>query len=195
MVVALNGLAGIAIIEHNFCQAVSLYKEALALVEEHSEDFHLDPLLNIHIHHNLAEILPLATNYSEQLHSEGQHFSESCEKKTSKIHCIEECDQHVVKRRKVSGEDSMDFTIEAGNPTDCTTGISENGLNGDQERDIEPHVSSSYISEKSLRSVCENVKQKYLSVFSSKLSIAQQEFRKSYMQVCFLHDIPWHLGI
>lgn len=198
MVVALNGLAGIAIIEHNFCQAVSLYKEALALVEEHSEDFHLDPLLNIHIHHNLAEILPLATNYSEQLHSEGQHFSESCEKKTSKIHCIEECDQHVVKRRKVSGEDSMDFTIEAGNPTDCTTGISENGLNGDQERDIEPHVSSSYISEKSLRSVCENVKQKYLSVFSSKLSIAQQEFRKSYMQVCHVlgdrknqHTVWW----
>ncbi|KAH0979320.1 hypothetical protein GBA52_006497 [Prunus armeniaca] len=62
LVVALNGLAGIAVIEQNFTQALSLYKEALALAEEHSEDFRLDPLLNIHIYHNLAEILALATN-------------------------------------------------------------------------------------------------------------------------------------
>lgn len=176
IVVALNGLAGIAIIENNFCQAVSLYKEAVALVEEHSEDFRLDPLLNIHIYHNLDEILPLVTNYAD-----GQQFPGSCEKKPSKIHGIEECDQHVMKRQKVSGEDNLDFTIEAGNRTDCTSSISENGLNGDRGCDNEPHVSS--ISEGSLRSKCENIKLKYLSVFSSKLSIAQQEFRKSYMQV------------
>ncbi|KAL3565484.1 hypothetical protein D5086_033530 [Populus alba] len=59
LVVALNALAGIAILEQNFPQAVSLYKEALALSQEHREDFRLDPLLNIHIHHNLADILAL----------------------------------------------------------------------------------------------------------------------------------------
>ncbi|KAI7996620.1 Protein NRT1/ PTR FAMILY 5.6 [Camellia lanceoleosa] len=58
-VVALNGLAGIAIINQDFSQAASLYREALVLAEEHSEDFRLDPLLNIHIHYNLAEIRPL----------------------------------------------------------------------------------------------------------------------------------------
>lgn len=170
---------------------MSLYKEALSLVEEHSEDFRLDPLLNIHIHHNLDEILPLVSNCSE-----GQQFSGSCEKKSSKIPGIEECDQHVInKRQKVSREDNLDFPIEAGNRTDFTSGISENGLNGDQGCDNDPHVSSSCISEISLRSTCGNIKQKYLSVFNSKLSIAQQEFRKSYMQVFFLHDVPWHLSI
>ncbi|CAK9139795.1 unnamed protein product [Ilex paraguariensis] len=58
LVVSLNGLAGIAIIKQDFPQAVALDKEALALTEEHSEDFRLDPLLNIHIHHNLADIIP-----------------------------------------------------------------------------------------------------------------------------------------
>lgn len=179
IVVALNGLAGIAIIENKLCQAVSLYKEALALVEEHSEDFRLDPLLNIHIHHNLAEIC------SEQLHLEGQQFPGNCEKKALTMHGIEECNQQEVKRRKVSGEDDVDFTFEA-DPAYCTSSISENSSNGDQECDVEPHLSSSYITERSLRTVCEDMKQKYLSAFSSKLSIAQLEFRKSYMQVCFL---------
>ncbi|XP_042957344.1 E3 ubiquitin-protein ligase SHPRH isoform X1 [Carya illinoinensis] len=176
IVVALNGLAGIAIIENKLCQAVSLYKEALALVEEHSEDFRLDPLLNIHIHHNLAEIC------SEQLHLEGQQFPGNCEKKALTMHGIEECNQQEVKRRKVSGEDDVDFTFEA-DPAYCTSSISENSSNGDQECDVEPHLSSSYITERSLRTVCEDMKQKYLSAFSSKLSIAQLEFRKSYMQV------------
>ncbi|KAJ0661734.1 putative DNA helicase chromatin remodeling SNF2 family [Helianthus annuus] len=75
LVVALNGLAGIAIIKQDFPQAISLYKEALELAEEHSEDFRVDPLLNIHIHYNLSEILPLT--------SDGQPYSkcsgpESC---------------------------------------------------------------------------------------------------------------------
>ncbi|MFS8013257.1 putative chromatin remodeling SNF2 family [Helianthus anomalus] len=61
LVVALNGLAGIAIIKQDFPQAISLYKEALELAEEHSEDFRVDPLLNIHIHYNLSEILPLTS--------------------------------------------------------------------------------------------------------------------------------------
>lgn len=184
IVVALNGLAGIAIIEKKFRQAVSLYKEALALVEEHSKEFRLDPLLNIHIHHNLAEIC------SEQLHLEGQQFPPSREN-ALKMHGIGECNQQEVKRRKVSGEDNMDFTFEA-DLAYCTSGISENSSNGDQECGIEPHLSSSYITERSLRSVCEDIQQKYLSVFSSKLSIAQVEFRKSYMQVCcLLMSMTW----
>lgn len=67
-VVALNGLAGVAVIKGEFSQAVSLYREALALADEHFDDFRLDPLLNIHIHHNLVEILPLTPEYSDQFH-------------------------------------------------------------------------------------------------------------------------------
>ncbi|KAL6127971.1 hypothetical protein ACLB2K_071332 [Fragaria x ananassa] len=122
LVVALNGLAGIAVIEQNFTQAVSLYKESLTLAEEHAEDFRLDPLLNIHIHHNLAEILPLATSSSP---SKAEHMAP--------------CDEHVAK---------SSFT------------------------DI------------SLRTVCDNLKQKYLSAFNSKLFMTRQEFKKTYTQVC-----------
>ncbi|KAL0740078.1 hypothetical protein Bca4012_081591 [Brassica carinata] len=59
LTVALNGIAAISILKQEFSEAVSLYKEALNITEEHAEDFRLDPLLNIHILHNLAEILPL----------------------------------------------------------------------------------------------------------------------------------------
>ncbi|CAH8371515.1 unnamed protein product [Eruca vesicaria subsp. sativa] len=59
LIVALNGIAGISMLKQEFSEAVSLYKEALRITEEHAEDFRLDPLLNIHILHNLAEILPL----------------------------------------------------------------------------------------------------------------------------------------
>ena len=66
LVSAINGLAGIAVLKQDFAQAVSLYKEALALAEENLEDFRLDPLLNIHIHHNLAEILLLSSDNKKQ---------------------------------------------------------------------------------------------------------------------------------
>nr|GEV00315.1 E3 ubiquitin-protein ligase SHPRH [Tanacetum cinerariifolium] len=56
----------IAIIKQEFPQVVSLYKEALELAEEHSEDFRVDPLINIHIHYRLAEILPLTSDSLQQ---------------------------------------------------------------------------------------------------------------------------------
>lgn len=60
LIVALNGLAGIAAIEQDFVRAVSLYKEALSFADQHAEDFRLDPLLDLHIHYNLAELVPLS---------------------------------------------------------------------------------------------------------------------------------------
>ncbi|KAK4835874.1 hypothetical protein QYF36_015629 [Acer negundo] len=181
VVMALNGLAGIAMIEKDLSEAVSLYKEAMALVEEHSEDFRLDPLLNIHLHHNLAEILPMVTNCSEQHPLKGQQYSLSSEK-ASKVHNIEKCDQNAAKRQKLSKQDNSDFIV-SGNEPDHTC-ILENGFHCDKVSDNEFHVSSPSFSDASLRTACENFKQKYLSVFSSKLSVTQQEFRKLYTQVC-----------
>lgn len=189
MVVALNGLAGIAIIEKNYIEAVSLYKEALALAEEHYEDFRLDPLLNIHIHHNLSEIISLVARCSEQCLLNRQQFPESLGR-VFKMHGIEKRDQYVYKRRKVSGKGN--FVSDARNLLDSTTDLTENGLNN-QECDKVPLASCSSMSNVSLRTACENMKQKYLSAFSSKLSHVQEEFRKSYMQVCILHAIIWLL--
>ncbi|XP_052305352.1 uncharacterized protein LOC127904757 [Populus trichocarpa] len=59
-------------------------------------------------------------------------------------------------------------------------------------------MSSTSFSTQYLRTACENFKQKYLSVFSSKLSAAQLDFNKSSTQVCNafgerknLHTVWW----
>ncbi|XP_034896737.1 uncharacterized protein [Populus alba] len=192
LVVALNALAGIAILEQNFPQAVSLYKEALALSQEHCEDFRLDPLLNIHIHHNLADILALVMDHSTEVPSNGQQLHGNSEK-ASKINKSETCDLNDAKKQKVSGEDS-DFTIDAGNSLELSENCSVGNKKGNNNHDM----SSTSFSTQYLRTACENFKQKYLSVFSSKLSAAQLDFNKSYTQVCNafgerknLHTVWW----
>ncbi|KAG6738631.1 hypothetical protein POTOM_058251 [Populus tomentosa] len=192
LVVALNALAGIAILEQNFPQAVSLYKEALALSQEHREDFRLDPLLNIHIHHNLADILALVMDHSTEVPSNGQQLHGNSEK-ASKINKSETCDLNDAKKQKVSGEDS-DFTIDAGNSLELSENCSVGNKKGNNNHDM----SSTSFSTQYLRTACENFKQKYLSVFSSKLSAAQLDFNKSYTQVCNafcerknLHTVWW----
>lgn len=156
----------------------------MALTEEHSEDFRLDPLLNIHIHHNLAEILLKVTNCPSQLSSNGEQLHENSEK-GSKLHSIEKCDMNVVKRRKVSGEHDSDCTDDAEN----TVVLSKYSLNGDQAIAGKSDVSSMPFSEGLLRATCEELKQKYLSVFTAKLFMAQEDFRKSYRQVYFLQAV------
>ncbi|RDX63983.1 E3 ubiquitin-protein ligase SHPRH, partial [Mucuna pruriens] len=176
LVIALNALAAIAAIQKDFSQATLLYSEALTMAEEHSEDFRLDPLLNIHIHHNLAEILPLVSNFALILPSKGKHFSGTSEFKMTKRHLLDHCH---VKRQKISGCDDVNVTVLSAEPSNVASSLSENDLNEDQEFE-----NLSATSVKSLMAECEDSKQKYLSVFSSKLSAAQQEFKNSYMQVC-----------
>lgn len=153
------------------------------MAEENNEDFRVDPLLSIHIHHNLAEILPLAM---DQIQSplKDQFYPRTCEVKASKMDDSEKSDNHIIKKQKVNGtlyvpcsdtEKIIDSPLEL-------TGQDENAK---KEENYEPHRSSSYFNDNYLRKACEAMRQKYLAVFSSKLSIAQQEFTKSYVQVCF----------
>lgn len=173
-------------IEEKSTEAVSLYKEALALAEEHSDDFRLDPLMNIHILHNLAEILPVGANTVGanpvgECPLNGQHLTGSPGKEVSKKHGIEKCEQRVFKRRKVNRKGK--FTTDTGNPRDNTSDIEENILKINHECDDVPQTSCSSVGDKSLSTACENMKQKFLSAFSSRLFSAQEDFRKSYMQV------------
>ncbi|XP_038884910.1 E3 ubiquitin-protein ligase SHPRH isoform X6 [Benincasa hispida] len=184
-VVALNALAGIAIIEKKFSEAFSLYKEALELAEENNEDFRLDPLLSIHIHHNLAEILPLAVDQS-QSRLKDQFCPRTSEVKAARMDDSEKYDNHVhvMKKQKVSetlyAPCSEDNT---GKMIDRPLELTRKDTNTKKEENCEPHLSSSYFDDISIRKACEAMRQKYLAVFSSKLSVAQQEFTKSYMQV------------
>lgn len=172
----MNALAAIAAIQNDFSQATSLYGEALALAREHAEDFRLDPLLNIHIHHNLAEILPLASNFALTLASKGKQLSESSEFKMTKRHLILKADSCHVKRQRISGCDDINATVPSAEPSNGS--LLENDIKEDQEFD---NLAASSV--KSLIAECEDSKQKFLSVFSSKLSAAQQEFESSYVQV------------
>ena len=152
------------------------------MAEEHSEDFRLDPLLNIHIHHNLAEILPQAADLALRMPSKEKQFSRTSAVKTTRKHFIDKDDHCLLKRQKRSGCDDTNFTVASAEPSDATSNRSENDINEDQDFD-----DISVCSVKSLTSECEDLKQKYLSVFSSKLSAVQQEFQSSYMQVNVLN--------
>ncbi|XP_056169119.1 uncharacterized protein LOC115679829 isoform X5 [Syzygium oleosum] len=184
-VVALNGLAGIAIIEDNSAHAVSLYKEALDLAMEHSEDFSLDPLLNIHIHHNLSEILFKASNGSLQIQlNDGQTFG-SPRNKASKRPYFGECDnEHTTKRQKLNGiEDDGSVSNTPKAPTSISE-MSVDALHETNECNAKPSFASNSFSYDCLKTVCESFKQKFLSIFNSKLIVAQLDFKKSYEQVC-----------
>lgn len=187
-VIALNGLAGIAIIEDNSAHAVSLYKEALDLAMEHSEDFSLDPLLNIHIHHNLSEILFKASNGSLQIQlNDGQTFG-SPRNKASKRPYFGECDnEHTTKRQKLNGiEDDGSVSNTPKAPTSISE-MSVDALNETNECNAKPSCASNSFSYDCLKTVCESFKQKFLSIFNSKLIVAQLDFKTSYEQVCFTY--------
>ena len=178
----MNGLAGIAIIQGELSEAESLYKEALALAEQNSEDFRLDPLLNLHIHYNLAEVLNSASNDLQRVPFFGTESSGIPEDKHPQIAGISKCDGHIAKKRKVMREDSSEISenVDVSSQQNCNCEI--DGLKSDQRCDAEPH-SSHTTSADSLTNVCESIKRKYLSIFYSRLSQSQQEFQKSYAQV------------
>ena len=184
LVVALNGLAAIATIEGSPSQAVSLYKEAMDLAKEHSEDFSLDPLLNIHIHHNLSEILFKISDPSECQSDDG-HCSRNSETGASKRPNFEECgDQYVIKRQKLNGiEEGLGACTLKAHAS--TSDALLNALNERRESNAGSSLASDSFSYGCLKAACENFKQKFLSAFNSKLTIAQLEFKKSYEQVCF----------
>ncbi|XP_058747815.1 uncharacterized protein LOC131620688 [Vicia villosa] len=181
LVMALNALAAIITIQKDFSQAALLYNEALTLAEEHFEDFRLDPLLNIHIHHNLANILPLAENFSLKLPSKRKQISGTSAVNTTKKHSIAKVVHDHVKRHKISNCENINLTVASAEPSNVASSLSENDLNDREFDDL------SASSVKYLIAECEDLKLKYLLVFSSKLTAAQQEFESSYMQVCNLY--------
>ncbi|PIA38536.1 hypothetical protein AQUCO_02700026v1 [Aquilegia coerulea] len=180
---SLNGLAGIAMIEGDLPRAVSLYREALSLAEEHSNDFKLDPLLNYHIHHNLAEIFT-QSNLS-QIQSMKWELPENAEKGPSNLYEINDINERSGKRQKTCNERSSYLTSIDGHlelqGKENTSDQSMVGLNGSE---VMEYDSQRLLSFKSyLRMMCDSIKKKFLAGYDSKLSQAQQEFRHSYMQL------------
>lgn len=125
LVVALNALAGIAIINQNYSQAISLYQESLALAEDHSEDFRLDPLLNIHITHNLSEILPLSSDCSQKL----ECAPGTARDEVSNIEAAEESDKGALFREDKVKEESMLLTNSDSASNLMSNSLANNSVN------------------------------------------------------------------
>lgn len=131
-------------------QAAALYKESLTIAEEHLENFRLDPLMNLHVHHNLAQIYRDSVLSVERLQE-------------SEKQCI------------LYGISSVEFdSVE-----------NDKQYKRSKENQDEVTMPPRLIIQK-LEEECENVKQKFLFAFCSKLSTAQQDFRNLYSQVSSL---------
>ncbi|CAN8317715.1 unnamed protein product [Cochlearia groenlandica] len=165
LIVALNGIAAIAMLKQEFSEALTLYREALNITEEHAEDFRLDPLLNIHILHNFAEILPLVESYNGKCSASGSP--------KSKIDVKDDDHHRATKRQRITELNS--FTRVS---SETAKQQEPNAPDNDLKKDEEYHEEC-----KTLDIACDTLKVKYLWAFSAKLSAAQQEFIKSYNQV------------
>lgn len=242
LVVALNGLAGIAAIEQDFVRAVSLYKEALSFADQHAEDFRLDPLLDLHIRYNLAELVPLSAcehaahsgpvsndpTGSDQFPVDGPKLDFWDPKLDSDEHgadngLVSSVSGRIPEGRKKS--DSLDPKLEHDEHT-APCGLVSNDPGGSDQFSMDCQQLDSYdlklghdekspriipdsiisnldadngtmhavqskesfrsFDDNCLRKACENIKQKYISVFISKLSANQQEFRSLHTQVLLL---------
>lgn len=169
---ALNGLAGLAVIEEDDERAISLYKEALAVADENSDDYRLDPLLSLHIHHNLAELLSLTSEFSCPYM--GRHVAGKFKRQ-------------YVKRRKVNVDYKLNSMVKESvenhaflNSSTVNDNTCEANENGSKKE-----LPSRCYAACCLRETCENIKQKYLSAFVSKLYSVQQDFESSYKEVTF----------
>ncbi|XP_031496910.1 uncharacterized protein LOC116262040 isoform X1 [Nymphaea colorata] len=185
LVVALNGLAGIAVLEKDYQHGISLYNEALVLAEESSDDFRLDPLLNLHILHNLAEIVQIVPHCLQKCLESGGRSSKIF-KSSAKLSEVSECEPHSAKRQKLSDDCSNGLNQSSccevrTSPSDSLTIVPEcQEFMGHQSGCgflPRPIIISNLLVE------CEHITNKYLAVFVSKLSVARQEFKNSYEQV------------
>lgn len=188
IVVALNGLAGIAIIEQKNQEAISLYKEALDLAHRNFDDFRIDPLLNLHINHNLAEMLTTSSEYLQECPRKKQPSS-VCNKRKRKEADPADSDLSGIKRHKVSENGCSVLTADGPETSEDNnlTGQASTSVELDADNDSGCHSSSECFADGCLRKTCNTLKEKYLSAFATKLLIAQKDFNASLEEVTALN--------
>lgn len=190
-VVALNGLAALAIIEKDLPRAVSLYTEASTLSEENLENFRLDPLLNLHILHNLAEINDAVLSPNTNGNSNGEKTVIGSRKGDGKLF------EGFMKKQRIleSGDSSSSGTLEAliEIPDSCST-EDPMAMDSCSKSDLQQQGDPRTVRYNFLIKQCECVKEKYMLQFISKLAAARDEFRSSYSQVIDARNDCQHAG-
>ncbi|WVZ67083.1 hypothetical protein U9M48_016220 [Paspalum notatum var. saurae] len=185
IVVALNGLAGLAVIEQRNQEAISLYKEALALAQENADDFRVDPLLNLHINYNLAELLRVSSEYLQECPLKEQASEVDINRKRKENNTVE-TDPRSIKRNKICENSILTLTtngLETSEEDEKVTGQACTTGEVDAENFPGCHSSSECFADDCLRKTCNAITEKYLSVFTSRLVVAQKDFNASFAEV------------
>ncbi|KAL6896865.1 hypothetical protein ACP4OV_007437 [Aristida adscensionis] len=190
IIVSLNGLAGIAVIEQKSQEAISLYKEALALARENIDDFRVDPLLNLHINYNLAELLRTSSEYLQECPLK-RHPSEVDNRQKRKEISTAISDLRSIKRNKISENGDSSLTTSGLKTSEEDANVigqasTAGGLDADDLSGF--HSSSECFSDACLRKTCNSITEKYLSAFTSRLVVAQKDFNASFTEVLNLTE-------
>uniref|UniRef100_A0ACD5WM79 Uncharacterized protein n=1 Tax=Avena sativa TaxID=4498 RepID=A0ACD5WM79_AVESA len=186
VVVSLNGLAGIAIIEQKNQEAISLYKEALDFARQNIDDFRVDPLLNLHINHNLVELLRTSSEYLQECPLKIQTSVLYYKRKRKETRSVDS-DLRGIKRNKISENIGSDSAADGAETSEDIDIIGQAPKSVDAGNGAGCHSSSECFADGCLRKTCSTLKEKYLSVFTTKLLIAQKDFRASMEEVTTLN--------
>ncbi|KAH9308738.1 hypothetical protein KI387_036649 [Taxus chinensis] len=185
LVVALNGMAALAIIENDPSRAVSLYREALTKTEENCDDFRLDPLLNLHILHNLAEMIAVSSNPNTKGNSEGgESFTGPKDEDTTLYRSSQV--GYCTKQQKIEEciVSSSTRPSDQSSPRWDSSSMEDPRM-ADKCSKYDPQRQgvSRTLRDGFLTKDCDSIKEKYMLQFTTKLAAARDEFRSSYSQV------------
>ena len=166
-----------------------MYKEALALAHENVDDFRVDPLLNLHINYNLAELLRISSEYLLECPLKKPASEVAISRKRKETNTVE-TNVLCVKRNKICKNSVSSFTangLETSEEDENTIGQACTTGDVGVENVAGCHSSSECFADDCLRKTCNAITEKYLSVFTSRLVVAQKDFNVSFTEVSSLH--------
>jgi E3 ubiquitin-protein ligase SHPRH len=166
-----------------------LYKEALTLAHENINDFRVDPLLNLHINYNLAELLRSSSEYLQECPLKDQPHGLDIRWKR-KENSPANSDLCGVKRNKVCMNNTSNLTangLETYEEDKNVIGQTCANREVNAENVSGCHSSFECSSVNCLRKTCNAITEKYLSVFTARLAVAQKDFSAASTEVCSVH--------
>ncbi|KAI5079688.1 hypothetical protein GOP47_0005167 [Adiantum capillus-veneris] len=169
LVGALNGLAALKILEGDPPSAVSLYREALSIIEENGEIFDVDQLQKLHLLHNLQEALtmPYEVASGVQYHPGNQLSRKRPRDETDELLASQKL------HRSDSGGSMDSMAINNDYAVACAK----------KESVYVPGVPRT-LRDSLLGQQCQDIRTKYMASFYAKLSASQQDYSNAHSEVC-----------
>jgi E3 ubiquitin-protein ligase SHPRH len=158
------------------------------LAHENINDFRVDPLLNLHINYNLAELLRISSEYLQECPLKNPAFEVAISRKRKEIDTVE-TNVLSVKRNKICENSVLSLTANGLETSEDKNTIGQTCMTRDV--DVENvtgcHSSFECFADDCLRKTCNTITEKYLSTFTSRLVVAQKDFNASFTEVRSLH--------